>query len=47
MNMNEGTMDGAKGGWVWGWEVGMNGAGESGGGKMEMTLFKYQLKIFT
>ena len=47
MNMNEGPMDGAKGGGIEGvglrgWEVGVGRAGESGSGKMETTVFKHQ-----
>ena len=44
MNMNEGPLDGAKWGWDWGWEVGMGRVGESGGRKMETTVFIHQLK---
>ena len=36
--MYKGHMDKAKGGWDWGWEVGMAGVGGSGGGKMETTV---------
>ena len=42
--MYKGNMDKAKGGWDWGWEVGMAGVGGSGGGKMETTVLEQQLK---
>ena len=34
-------MDKAKGELDWGWEVGVGGAGESDGGKMETTVFEH------
>ena len=40
--MYVGPMDGAKGEWDWGWEVGMGRVGKSGGGKMETTVFEQQ-----
>ena len=40
MNMYKGPMDKAKQDWRW--EVGVGGAGESGGGKMEATVFEQQ-----
>ena len=40
--MNEGPIDGVKVEWDCGWEVGVGKAGESGGGKMETTVFKHQ-----
>ena len=42
MNMYVGPMDGAKGEWDWGWEVGMGRVGKSGGGKMETTISEHQ-----
>ena len=41
MNMTVGPMDGAKEGWE-GWEVSVGRAGESGGGKMETTVFEHK-----
>ena len=40
--MYEGPMDRAKGGWDWGWDVGVGRVGGSGGGKMGTTVFKHQ-----
>ena len=40
--MYKGPMDKAKGEKDWGWEVGVGGAGESGGGKMETTVLEQQ-----
>ena len=42
--MYEGPMGKDKGGKDGGQEVGVGGTGESGGGKMETTVFKQQLK---
>ena len=42
MNMYQGLMDIAKGAWDWGWEEGVVRVGESGGGKMETTVFEHQ-----
>ena len=39
-NMYLGPMDKAKGGKDGGWEVGVGGTGENGGGKMETTVLK-------
>ena len=39
-NMYKGPMDKAKEGKDGGWEVGLGGVGESGGGKMETTVFE-------
>ena len=39
-NMYKGHMDKAKGGKGRGWEVGMAGVGESGGGEMETTVLE-------
>ena len=43
-NMFKGPMDKARGSRIadGGWEVGMAGAGKSGGGKMETTVFEQQ-----
>ena len=41
MNMYKGPMDKAKGGQDLRWEVGMGGVEESGGGKMETTIFEH------
>ena len=37
-------MDQVKGGKDSGWEVGVGGVGQSGGGKMETTVLKQQFK---
>ena len=37
-------MEGAKGVWDRGWELGMGRAGRSDGGKMETIVFEHQLK---
>ena len=42
--MYKGPMDKAKRGTEGGWEVGVGGARESGGGKMETTLLEQQKK---
>ena len=39
-NRYKGPMDKAKGRKDRGWEIRMGGSGESGGGKMETTVFK-------
>ena len=41
-NMYKGPMDKAKEGKDGGWEVGLGRVGESGGGKMETTVFEQQ-----
>ena len=42
--MYKGPRDKAKGRKDGGWEMGMGGIGESGGGKMEITVFEQQQK---
>lgn len=42
MNINDGPVDGAKVGWDFGWEVGVDRLGEGGGGKMDITVFELQ-----
>ena len=44
MNMYKGPMDKAKGGLDWEWEVEVGKAGQSGGGKMETTVFEHNEK---
>ena len=39
-NIYKGHMDKTKGGYDWGWDVGMAGVGESGEGKMETTVLE-------
>ena len=41
-NMYKGPMDKMKGGKDGGWEVGVGGAGESGGGEVETTVSEQQ-----
>ena len=43
--MYKGPKDKTKGGNNWGWEMGVGGAGEIGGGKMETSVLEQQLKM--